>query len=64
MQVKAQVNNINRQLASIRKQERLVYEAPDTKMSTEQKAVKIKALREQEEKALRNVSDIRKRAGL
>ena len=64
MQVKAQVNNINRQLASIRKQERLVYEAPDTKMSTEQKAVKIKALREQEEKALRNVRDIRKRAGL
>jgi len=64
MQVKAQVNNINRQLASIRKQERLVYEAPNTKMSTEQKAVKIKALREQEEKALRNVSDIRKRAGL
>jgi hypothetical protein len=33
-------------------------------MSTEQKAVKIKALREQEEKALRNVRAIRKRAGL
>jgi len=64
IQVKAQVNNINRQLASIRKQERLVYEAPNTKMSTEQKAIRIKGLREQEEKALRNVSAIRKRAGL
>jgi hypothetical protein len=64
LQVKSQVNAINKQLTDIRRQERLIHEAPDTKMSPEQKEVKIRALREKEQMVLRNIKELRQRAGL
>jgi hypothetical protein len=64
LQVKTQVNAINKQLTDIRRQERLVFEAPDTKMSPAQKEAKIRALREREQLVLRNIRELRLRAGL
>ena len=64
LQVKSQVNAINKRLTDIRRQERIVFETPDTKMSPAQKEVKIRALREQEQMVLRNIRELRLRAGL
>jgi len=64
LQVKSQVNNINRQLTSIRKEERLTYEAPDSRMSPIQKQAKIKELRLREERVLKNIRELRVKAGL
>ena len=64
LQVKTQVNNINRALALIRNQERSIYDTPDVKMSPEVKQEKIKALRDREKVLLRNVEKLRLRAGL
>jgi hypothetical protein len=64
MSVKTQVNNINRQLSSMRNQERLIYETPDIRMSPEIKKEKIAAIRAREKLLLRNVEKLRLRAGL
>jgi hypothetical protein len=64
LQVKSQVNAINKQLTDIRRQERVIAEAPDTKLSPTQKEIKIKALREREQQVLRNIRELRLRAGL
>ena len=64
LQVKSQVNAINKRLTDIRRQERIIFETPDTRMSPAQKQIKIKALREQEQMVLRNIKELRLRAGL
>lgn len=64
LQVKSQVNAINKQLTDIRRQERIIFETPDTKMSPAQKETKIRALREREQMVLRNIRELRLRAGL
>ena len=64
LQVKSQVNAINKQLTDIRRQERLIFEAPDTKMSPAQKEARIRALREREQLVLKNIRELRLRAGL
>ena len=64
LQVKAQVSNIDRQLTSIRDQQTRIYEAPESKMSSAEKEVKLRELKEQEERALKNVRELRLRGGL
>jgi Large polyvalent protein associated domain 38 len=64
LQVKAQVNNIDRQLTAIRDQQTRIYEAPESKMSSAEKEVKLRELKEKETRALKNVRELRLRAGL
>jgi len=64
LQVQAQVNNINRNLTTIRHQETKIMEAPNSEMSPEEKGVKIRELRLRKQKMLSNIEDLRKRAGL
>ena len=61
LQVKAQVNNIDRQLSTIRKEERLITES---KMNPAQKESKIRALKQREQTILKNIRELRIRAGL
>ena len=58
---KAQVNNIDRQLSTIRKEERLITES---KMNPAQKESKIRALKQREQTILKNIRELRIRAGL
>jgi len=64
LRVQAQVNNINRNLTTIRHQETKIMEAPNSKMSPEEKSIKIRELRLRKQKMLANIDEIRKRAGL
>ena len=64
LQVQTQVNNINRNLTTIRHQETAILQKPDSVMSPEEKGVKIRELRARQQKMLANIDDIRKRAGL
>ena len=64
LSVKSQVNRINENLAKLRKQERLLVEAKDTRYSAEEKQVKIHALHERRQNMLKNVQKLRAKAGL
>jgi hypothetical protein len=64
LQVKAQVSNIDRQLTAIRDQQTRIYEAPESKMSSAEKEVKLRELKEKETRALKNIRELRLRAGL
>ena len=64
LHVQAQVNNINRNLTTIRHQETKIMEAPNSEMSPEEKGIKIRELRLRKQKMLSNIDEIRKRAGL
>lgn len=61
--VKSQVNAIERQLTKLRAQEKLIYAAPESKMSAEQKGLAIEKIRETEKRMLKNVHDLRVKAG-
>jgi hypothetical protein len=61
--VKSQVNNIERQLAKIRAREKVIYEAPESKMTRAQKGEEIEKLRQIEDRMLKNVGMLRERAG-
>jgi hypothetical protein len=61
--VKSQVNNIERQLAKIRAREKVIYAAPESKMTREQKGQEIEKLRQIEDRMLKNVGALRERAG-
>lgn len=61
--VKSQVNNIERQLAKIRAREKVIYEAPESKMTRAQKGEEIEKLRQMEDRMLKNVGMLRERAG-
>ena len=62
--MQAQVNNINRNLTTVRHQETKIMEAPNSEMSPEEKGIKIRELRLRKQKMLSNIEDLRKRAGL
>lgn len=61
--VKAQVNNIERQLTKLRAEEKRIYSAPDSMMSREEKGLAIERLRQIEDRMLSNVNKLRERAG-
>lgn len=61
--VKSQVNAIERQLTKLRNQEKLIYAAPASKMTAEQKGEAIEKIRQAEQRMLKNVHDLRVRAG-
>jgi len=64
MAVKSRVNTINNALSDIRKQERLITEAPETRISPAEKQARIRALRLREQRLLSNIGNLRKQAGL
>ena len=61
--VKSQVNAIERQLTKLRAQEKLIYAAPESKMSAEKKGEAIEKIRQAEQRMLKNVHDLRVKAG-
>ena len=61
--VKSQVNAIERQLTKLRNQEKLIYAAPASKMSAEEKGEAIERIRQTEQRMLKNVGELRARAG-
>ena len=61
--VKSQVNAIERQLTKLRNQEKLIYAAPASKMTAEQKGEAIERIRQTEQRMLKNVGELRARAG-
>lgn len=61
--VKAQVNNIERQLAKLRAEEKRIYAAPDSMMSREEKGLAIERLKQIEARMLSNVGKLRETAG-
>ena len=61
--VKSQVNAIERQLTQLRAQEKLIYAAPASKMSAEKKGEAIEKIRQMEQRMLKNVHDLRVKAG-
>lgn len=61
--VKSQVNAIERQLTKLRSQEKLIYAAPASKMTAEQKGEAIERIRQTEQRMLKNVHDLRVKAG-
>lgn len=61
--VKSQVNAIERQLTKLRNQEKLIYAAPASKMTAEQKGEAIERIRQAEQRMLKNVGELRRRAG-
>jgi hypothetical protein len=64
LSVKTRVNRINDNLSKLRKQERLISEAPETKYSAEEKQAKIYAINERRQRMLKDISQLRARAGL
>lgn len=64
LSVKSRVNRINDNLSKLRKQERLISEAPETKYSAEEKQAKIHAINERRQRMLKDISQLRARAGL
>ena len=62
--VSQQVNRINKELAELRKRERLIREAPNSRIKPEEKEVRINRLREQEQRALQKIGQLRLAAGL
>jgi len=63
MKVKSQVNNIGRQLTKLREYENHIYDLPEARMNAEKKGMEIKRIREQEKKLLKNVHNLRVKAG-
>jgi phage baseplate assembly protein W len=61
--VKSQVNAIERQLTKLRNQEKVIYAAPASKMTAEQKGEAIEKIRQTEQRMLKNVGELRARAG-
>lgn len=61
--VKSQVNAIERQLTKLRNQEKIIYSAPASKMTAEEKGEAIERIRQTEQRMLKNVGELRKRAG-
>lgn len=61
--VKAQVNNIERQLTKLRAEEKRIYAAPDSMMNAEQKGLALERLKQIEDRMLSNVGKLRERAG-
>jgi hypothetical protein len=59
--VKQQVNIIERQLTKLRDQSKFIYSS--TKMSSEEKGERLQRIRDQEERMLANINDLRRRAG-
>lgn len=64
LKVKTQVNRINQQLSDLRKRERIIREAPSSRMSAERKKEEIDKLRASENRMLANVARLRQQAGL
>jgi hypothetical protein len=64
LSVKTRVNRINETLSKLRKQERLIVEAPESKYSAEEKQAKVHAINERRQKLLKNVRELRLKAGL
>ena len=61
--VKSQVNNIERQLAKIRAQQKIIYAAPESRMTGAQKGQEIEKLKQVEDRMLKNIYKLRERAG-
>jgi hypothetical protein len=64
LRVKSQVNRINKLLTDIRTQERKIRNMPESRMTAEQKEERVRQLRMQEQRILKNLGVIRQRAGL
>lgn len=64
LSVKSQVNRLNELLSTLREQERRIAEAPESRMSAEEKGNRLRAIQERKQMILKNVSRLRQQAGL